>query len=39
MTKYTFMNCFVGMVDAEGQPIARVTYGISGKPEDSVRAS
>ena len=33
MTKYTFMNCFVGMVDAEGQPIARVTYGISGKPE------
>ncbi len=33
MTKYTFMNCFVGMVDAEGHPIARVTYGISGKPE------
>lgn len=33
MTKYTFMNCFVGMVDAEGQPIARVTYGIAGKPE------
>ena len=33
MTKYTFMNCFVGMVDAEGQPIARVTYGIGGKPE------
>ena len=33
MTKYTFMNCFVGMVDAEGQPIARVTYGIAGRPE------
>ncbi|MGS0745564.1 phage major capsid protein [Syntrophomonas erecta subsp. sporosyntropha] len=33
MTKYTFMNCFVGMVDAEGQPIARITYGIAGKPE------
>lgn len=33
MTKHTFMNCFVGMVDAEGQPIARVTYGIAGRPE------
>ncbi|MEN6391089.1 MAG: phage major capsid protein [Syntrophomonas sp.] len=33
MTKYTFMNCFVSMVDAEGQPIARVTYGIAGRPE------
>jgi len=33
MTKYTFMNCFIGMIDAEGQPIARVTYGINGKPE------
>lgn len=32
MTKKTFMK-FEGMVDANGQPIARVTYGISGKPE------
>lgn len=32
MTKKTFME-FVGMVDSVGQPIARVNYGISGKPE------
>ncbi|MCA0967255.1 phage major capsid protein [Priestia flexa] len=32
MTKKTFMN-FASMVDTTGQPIARVTYGISGKPE------
>lgn len=32
MTKKTFMK-FAGMVDADGQPIARVNYGISGKPE------
>lgn len=32
MTKKTFMK-FVGMVDANGQPIARVNYGIDGKPE------
>lgn len=32
MTKKTFMT-FVGMVDTAGQPIARVTYGIAGKPE------
>ncbi len=32
MTKKTFMS-FVGMTDANGQPIARVTYGIAGKPE------
>jgi len=32
MTKKTFM-AYVGMEDAEGQPIARVTYGIGGKPE------
>ncbi|WP_270396233.1 phage major capsid protein [Mediterraneibacter massiliensis] len=32
MTKKTFMK-FIGMVDKDGQPIARVTYGISGKPE------
>ncbi|MFJ8268526.1 phage major capsid protein [Peribacillus asahii] len=32
MTKKTFM-AFAGMVDTTGQPIARVTYGIGGKPE------
>lgn len=32
MSKKTFMD-FVGMVDSNGQPIARVNYGIGGKPE------
>lgn len=32
MTKKTFMK-FVGMVDSNGQPIARTNYGIDGKPE------
>ena len=32
MTKKTFMK-FAGMVDKEGQPIARTNYGITGKPE------
>lgn len=32
MTKKTFMK-FLGMTDADGQPIARVNYGIGGKPE------
>lgn len=32
MTKKTFMS-FVGMVDSNKQPIARVNYGIDGKPE------
>ena len=32
MTKKTFM-AFVGMVDSVGQPVARVNYGIGGKPE------
>lgn len=32
MTKKTFMG-FVGMVDTNKQPIARVNYGIGGKPE------
>lgn len=32
MSKKSFM-AFLGMVDAQGQPIARVTYGINGKPE------
>lgn len=32
MTKKTFMK-FIGMVDNNKQPIARVNYGIDGKPE------
>lgn len=32
MTKATFMK-FIGMVDANKQPIARTNYGINGKPE------
>lgn len=32
MTKKTFMR-FIGMTDSNGQPIARVNYGIGGKPE------
>ena len=32
MTKKTFMD-FIGMVDSSKQPIARINYGISGKPE------
>jgi len=32
MTKKTFM-AFIGMVDSQGQPIARVNYGVNGRPE------
>lgn len=32
MTKKTFMS-FIGMVDDQKQPIARVNYGINGRPE------
>lgn len=32
MSKKTFMQ-FIGMTDEVGQPIARVNYGIGGKPE------
>lgn len=32
MTKAQFMK-FVGMTDTNGQPIARINYGIDGKPE------
>lgn len=35
MTKKTFMS-FIGISDANGQPIARVNYGIGGKPERSL---
>jgi len=32
MTKKTFMG-FIGLIDSTGQPIARINYGIAGKPE------
>ena len=32
MSKKTFMG-YIGLTDADGQPIARVNYGLSGKPE------
>lgn len=32
MTKKTFMQ-FVGMIDGNGQPIARTNYGVNGRPE------
>lgn len=32
MSKSTFMG-FIGMTDQQGQPIARVNYGVAGKPE------
>lgn len=32
MSKTTFMG-FIGMTDKQGQPIARINYGIAGKPE------
>lgn len=35
MSKKTFM-AFVGMTDTAGQPIARINYGIGGKPERSL---
>ncbi|GAA5417976.1 hypothetical protein Pryu01_03054 [Paraliobacillus ryukyuensis] len=35
MTKKTFMS-FIGMTDSQGQPIARVNYGINGRPERSL---
>lgn len=35
MTKATFMK-ILGMVDSNGQPIARINYGIGGKPERTI---
>ena len=32
MSKKTFMS-FIGLTDKNGQPIARVNYGVTGKPE------
>lgn len=36
MTKKTFMTQVIGMVDSNKQPVARVNYGIAGKPEYSI---
>lgn len=36
MTKKTYLTQIVGMVDANKQPIARVNYGINGRPEYSI---
>jgi HK97 family phage major capsid protein len=36
MTKKTFVSQVLGMVDSNKQPIARVNYGITGKPEYSI---
>ena len=33
MTKKTYMNEIEGMTDENGQPVARVTYGLNGKPQ------
>lgn len=35
MTKATFMK-FIGITDSAGQPIARINYGLGGKPERSL---
>lgn len=32
MNKKTFMS-FIGLTDANGQPVARINYGLDGKPE------
>lgn len=36
MTKKTFMTQIQGMVDADKQPVARVNYGLSGRPEYTI---
>lgn len=36
MKKATFYNKFVAMTDENGQPIARVNIGVSGRPEPSL---
>ncbi len=36
MTKKTFFKQVVGMTDSNGQPVARVNYGINGKPVYSI---
>lgn len=36
MTKNTFINKVIGLVDTAGQPVCRTNYGLSGKPEYSI---
>ena len=36
MSKKTFMQQIVGMVDDNKQPVARVNYGMNGKPIYSI---
>lgn len=36
MTKKTFFNEIIGMVDGNGQPVARVNTGLDGKPEYAI---
>lgn len=36
MTKKTYTGQILGMVDADGQPVARTNSGINGKPEYSI---
>lgn len=36
MTKKTYTGQILGMVDADGQPVARTNTGLSGKPEYSI---
>lgn len=36
MTKKTYTGQILGMVDADGQPVARTNTGINGKPEYSI---
>lgn len=33
MTKKTYLNQIIGLVDSSKQPISRVNYGLSGRPE------
>lgn len=36
MTKKTYMSEIAAMVDENGQPVARVNYGLSGRPEYTI---
>lgn len=36
MTKSTYMSQVVGMVDQQGQPVARVNIGMNGRPEYTI---
>lgn len=36
MTKSTYMSQIAGMVDSQGQPVARVNIGLNGRPEYTI---